>query len=41
MRRGELSADLTAADLDGATYDTRTTWPAGFDPIGAGAKETR
>ncbi len=36
-------ADLTDCDLsrtvlDGARYDQQTRWPAGFDPVAAGAK---
>jgi uncharacterized protein YjbI with pentapeptide repeats len=30
-------ADLTGAKLTGAQYDATTIWPAGFDPIAAGA----
>jgi hypothetical protein len=30
-------ADLTDTDLSGATYDTFTRWPAGFDPQAHGA----
>ena len=29
---------LEGAKLDGATYDARTTWPEGFDPLSAGAR---
>lgn len=36
-------ADLTGCDLsrtilDGARYDQQPRWPAGFDPVAAGAK---
>jgi len=30
-------ADLTGARLRHASYDARTTWPAGFDPVKHGA----
>ena len=30
-------ADLRGADLTGALYDSRTHWPAGFDPVKDGA----
>jgi uncharacterized protein YjbI with pentapeptide repeats len=30
-------ADLSGADLTGALYDDVTVWPAGFDPVAAGA----
>lgn len=30
-------ADLSGADLTGALYDDTTVWPAGFDPVAAGA----
>jgi uncharacterized protein YjbI with pentapeptide repeats len=31
-------ADLTGAVLKGAMYDSTTIWPAGFDPVAAGAE---
>jgi hypothetical protein len=42
--RGAISAmeeianevDLQEADLTGATADTDTVWPEGFDPVAAG-----
>jgi hypothetical protein len=34
------AADLTGADLTGARYDSRTLWPAGFDPDSHGARRT-
>jgi uncharacterized protein YjbI with pentapeptide repeats len=44
LRGADLSsADLTdpAADITGAMYDSRTGWPAGFDPAAAGARQSR
>ena len=35
----ESDANLTEADLRGATYDRRTAWPDGFDPDSAGATQ--
>jgi hypothetical protein len=32
-------AELEGADLAGATYDSRTTFPAGFDPVARGLLE--
>jgi hypothetical protein len=32
-------ATLTGAHLGGAVYDDKTAWPAGFDPIAAGAEK--
>jgi uncharacterized protein YjbI with pentapeptide repeats len=32
-------ATLIGADLTGAAYDDRTVWPAGFDPVKAGAEK--
>ena len=32
------TAELKRANLEGATYDTLTKWPDGFDPELAGAK---
>lgn len=31
-------ANLSGSDFRGATYDKYTRWPAGFDPLKAGAK---
>jgi uncharacterized protein YjbI with pentapeptide repeats len=31
-------ATLFEANLTDAVYDSRTTWPAGFDPEAAGAR---
>jgi uncharacterized protein YjbI with pentapeptide repeats len=31
-------ANLGGADLQGATFTPETTWPAGFDPVAAGAR---
>jgi len=32
------NANLSGADFKGATYDAYTSWPAGFDPVKAGAR---
>ena len=32
------SAPLPGADLQGATFSPETAWPAGFDPLAAGAR---
>ena len=43
LAAGERSlqrANLTAADLSGAKYDTQTKWPEDFDPEAAGALKT-
>jgi hypothetical protein len=32
-----VDATMTGADLAGAIYDSKTTWPSGFDPATAGA----
>jgi len=38
LRKTDLSwAHLDEADVSGAVYDKDTQWPAGFDPLGAGA----
>ena len=34
-------ANLDGADLRGATFSPETAWPAGFDPVAAGARPTR
>jgi uncharacterized protein YjbI with pentapeptide repeats len=34
-------ANLDGADLQGATFSPETAWPAGFDPVAAGARPTR
>jgi uncharacterized protein YjbI with pentapeptide repeats len=34
-------ADLDGADLRAATFSPLTAWPAGFDPLAAGATPTR
>src|SRR4029453_6216014 len=34
-------ANLDGADLQGATFSPETAWPAGFDPLEAGAGPTR
>jgi uncharacterized protein YjbI with pentapeptide repeats len=34
-------ANLDGADLRGATFSPETAWPAGFDPLAAGARPTR
>ena len=31
-------ANLHGADLQGATFSPETAWPAGFDPLAAGAR---
>jgi uncharacterized protein YjbI with pentapeptide repeats len=43
LRRADLrgtdlrGADLSNADIRAAMYDQNTRWPAGFDPVNAGA----
>lgn len=40
LRAADLTnADLTNAILTGTRYDSRTIWPAGFDPVAAGARD--
>ena len=34
-------ADLDGADLRGSTFSRVTAWPAGFDPVAAGARQAR
>jgi uncharacterized protein YjbI with pentapeptide repeats len=34
-------ANLDGADLQGATFSPETAWPAGFDPMAAGASLAR
>jgi len=34
-------ANLDGADLQGATFSPETAWPAGFDPMAAGASPAR
>jgi uncharacterized protein YjbI with pentapeptide repeats len=36
MEEIENEVDLQGADLTGATANTDTVWPAGFDPVAAG-----
>ncbi|MBM4428186.1 MAG: pentapeptide repeat-containing protein [Chloroflexi bacterium] len=39
LRGADLSmANLSNANFSGTRYDTRTKWPARFDPIAAGAR---
>jgi uncharacterized protein YjbI with pentapeptide repeats len=33
--------DLTGTNLTGVLYDDATVWPAGFDPVAAGAKNAQ
>ena len=42
LRDADLrGAELDGADFRGSTFSRVTAWPAGFDPVAAGARQAR